>query len=154
MARARASLLCTIADCGRARIARGLCFRHYQQARTAEALPEPPVRLNLYRDTEGACAARPGPCPEIRCRYHLGNERFAPDGMAEPCAIRLATAGPMTLAEVGAVMGLTRERVRQIEVDALRRLRGTVAAKLGLEDHRRRRTKVPPRVPPAERWTA
>ena len=32
----------------------------------------------------------------------------------------------MTLSEVGAVMGLTRERVRQIEVSALRKLRAAL----------------------------
>lgn len=35
-------------------------------------------------------------------------------------------AAHMTLSEVGAVMGLTRERVRQIEVSALRKLRAAL----------------------------
>ena len=151
---------CTYSGCGRSRIARGLCFRHYAQARAAGDLPETPppptvLRLNVYRDTEGACAQQPGPCQEIRCRYHLGDDRRAPALLAEPCVMRLAAAGPMTLEQIGALMGLTRERVRQIEAGALRKLQHTAQAKLGVEGPRRpQRPKLPPRLPPAERWTA
>lgn len=149
---------CTHIGCGRTGIARGLCARHYAQARKAERLPTSPVqsvRLNVFDDTGGACAARPGPCKELVCRYHLGNERWAPERLQEPCVLRLASAGPMTLEEIGLAMGLTRERVRQIEVEALRKLEGVAVSQLGLEGRRRsRRAKVPPRLPPQERWTA
>jgi len=41
----------------------------------------------------------------------------------------LGSAEPMTLEAIGRQMGLTRERVRQIEAGALRRLRGLLAAR-------------------------
>ena len=43
---------------------------------------------------------------------------------------------PLTLKEIGLVIGLTRERVRQIEIDSLRRLRDRL--QLGTPIHRRR----------------
>lgn len=93
------------------------------------------------------------PCPWVSCRYHLhldlggrsGATLFVnkalqdPAASPRPCALDLAVRGPwetptnallksrkgghMSLEEVGAVMGITRERVRQIEVGALRKLR-------------------------------
>lgn len=38
------------------------------------------------------------------------------------CALDVAESGEMTLEEVGALMNLTRERIRQIEKSALRKL--------------------------------
>ena len=41
---------------------------------------------------------------------------------ASCCATALDDADPNTLGEIGRRLGITRERVRQIEVEALRRL--------------------------------
>jgi hypothetical protein len=40
----------------------------------------------------------------------------------ESCALDMADRGPHTLDEVAAVLGLTRERIRQIEVRAVEKL--------------------------------
>jgi hypothetical protein len=62
-----------------------------------------------------ACVASPEPCPRTDCRHHLD--------AGATCSIREANRGPMTLAEIGELLGITRERIRQLEVAALRKLR-------------------------------
>lgn len=77
------------------------------------------------------------PCPYISCRYHIGYDVSSVGGLTsyfdcEPweivhsCALDYAAAsklaGGMTLDEIGEVIGMTRERVRQIIDDALRKL--------------------------------
>lgn len=81
------------------------------------------------------------PCPYVGCRYHLylevrqgsGNIKFNFPGlevweMGETCALDAAEAGGLTLTEIGRRLNLTRERVRQIEGKALRKL-----AEFGIE---------------------
>jgi len=85
----------------------------------------------------GSNAARP--CPWVSCAQHLaldvhegtGNLKVTvPSGDGEPdldamrdtCALDVADRGGETLDEVGASMNLTRERIRQMERDALRAL--------------------------------
>ncbi len=72
------------------------------------------------------------PCPWLACRYHLGLE-VTPRGSLRPplpgweeretCALDVA-ARPVepTLEEVGGLLGITKERVRQIEMQALLKL--------------------------------
>jgi hypothetical protein len=67
--------------------------------------------------TRGDCIDGPRPCPEVRCRHHLGN------GDAETCSLDVADRGEHTLDEVGELMGISYERVRQIEEIALRKAR-------------------------------
>lgn len=85
------------------------------------------------------CEAVPRPCPYVGCRCHLwldvshtGNIKLnfpdlEPDEMHTSCMLDVADAGGMVLEDVAAVMNLSRERVRQIEHQALSRLvsRGT-----------------------------
>ncbi len=51
---------------------------------------------------------------------------FAP-GQSESCALDLAERGGMTLQEVAEVLGVTRERIRQLESKALRKLKDGTA---------------------------
>lgn len=71
------------------------------------------------------------PCGFVSCRYHLavdvkprsGNLVVRQDveieDMQESCALDVADRGGQSLEDVGEIMGVTRERVRQLEASAL-----------------------------------
>lgn len=59
------------------------------------------------------------PCPWTGCRYNIVESQ--PD--QPTCALDVADEGGVTLEEIGALMHLTRERIRQVEALALRKLR-------------------------------
>jgi hypothetical protein len=96
------------------------------------ALARPKVRTH--------CEKSERPCPFVACRFHLfcdvtpaGGLRFnfpgrEVDEIPETCALDVADRGPVTLEEVGRVLNLTRERVRQLETMALERFREAAAA--------------------------
>ena len=70
------------------------------------------------------------PCPFVTCHHHLypaqarpGFDEFEPSPAQETCALDVAARGGVPLEDVGAIFGLTRERIRQIEKKALGRLR-------------------------------
>ena len=81
------------------------------------------------------CAEALGPCPFVSCKHHLYLDVSAKTGaiklnfpdlevweMTDTCALRVADRGGATLEEVGTIMNLTRERVRQVEVKGLAKL--------------------------------
>src|SRR5882672_5657711 len=85
--------------------------------------------------TRADCADAPRPCPFVSCKHHLFLDVSARTGaiklnfpdlevwdMNETCALDVADRGGTTLEEVGAIMNLTRERIRQVEVKALAKL--------------------------------
>ncbi len=89
------------------------------------------VRPKLRED----CAQAERPCPFVSCKHHLYLDVSARTGaiklnfpdlevweMAETCALDVADRGGTTLEEVGAIMNLTRERIRQVEVKGLAKL--------------------------------
>lgn len=81
--------------------------------------------------TRGDCAGGERPCPWVSCRHHLylevkknGNLVLlhpdkAPDEIPETCSLDVADRGEHALEEVGEYTNVTRERVRQIEAEAL-----------------------------------
>ena len=72
------------------------------------------------------CLEGPRPCPHSRCRYHLQREIAEdklPEAPIETCALDLADRGRNTLEEIAPHMGVSRERIRQMEAEALRKLR-------------------------------
>lgn len=84
---------------------------------------------SLRPRVRGECEGGMRPCPFVSCKHHLyldvlpnsGAIRFTfPDldvvDLAETCALDVAANGGSTLEEVGELLNLTRERVRQIEV--------------------------------------
>lgn len=81
--------------------------------------------------TRAECIDAVRPCPWIGCRHHLymdvnpetgGMKINHPgrdvDEIPETCALDVADRGGATLEEIGAMLGITRERARQIEVHA------------------------------------
>lgn len=97
----------------------------------------------LYPDVEDVvrpktrveCLEDERPCPFVSCKHHLYLDVSARTGaiklnfpdlevweMTETCALDVADRGGTTLEEVGAIMNLTRERIRQVEVKGLAKL--------------------------------
>jgi hypothetical protein len=85
--------------------------------------------------TRAECLDGPRPCPFVSCKHHLFIDVSARTGaiklnfpdleaweMTESCALDVADRGGTTLEDVGAIMNLTRERIRQVEVKALAKL--------------------------------
>lgn len=80
------------------------------------------------------CKCGPRPCPWVSCRHHLALDvsdfgalklnfpGLAPGELPTSCALDVAERGGLSLEEVGGLLNVTRERARQIEVSALRKL--------------------------------
>ncbi len=64
------------------------------------------------------------PCPHILCKYHLWpiTRKSLDELPKESCCLDIAEYGGLTLEEIGQILGLTRERIRQIEISAIRKL--------------------------------
>jgi hypothetical protein len=82
------------------------------------------------------CAKGQRPCMFISCKHHLYLDVNPTTGsiklnfpdlevweLAETCALDVADRGGITLEEVGSIMNLTRERIRQVETRGLLKLR-------------------------------
>lgn len=83
------------------------------------------------------------PCPFVSCKHHLALDVSPETGaiklnfpdvevweMPETCALDVADRGGVTLEELGALMNLTRERIRQLETRALAKVRPVAAEAL------------------------
>ena len=91
---------------------------------------------DYYKPKQRAeCAEGPRPCPYVSCKHHLFIDVSPRTGaiklnfpdlevweIGESCALDVADRGGTTLEDVGAIMNLTRERIRQVEVKALAKL--------------------------------
>jgi hypothetical protein len=82
------------------------------------------------------CKTMHRPCPFVSCRYHLYLEVNEDTGsiklnfpdveltdLPETCALDVADRGGVTLEEIGEILNLTRERIRQVESRGLEQLR-------------------------------
>jgi len=109
----------------------------------AEELSTVEIDRPVSRDL---CATGTRPCPYVSCKHHLYLDVNPDTGsiklnfpdlevweMAETCALDVADRGGITLEEVGEILNLTRERIRQVEVKGLQKLR-VAAESLGLQD--------------------
>jgi hypothetical protein len=81
------------------------------------------------------CESAERPCPFVGCKHHLYLDVNPETGsiklnfpdvevweMQETCALDIAERGGVTLEEVGEIMNLTRERIRQLEMSGLSKL--------------------------------
>jgi len=100
--------------------------------------------------TRGDCVDGPRPCPHLGCRHHIWTDvnlrpdlpskkydergrmvrlrrgapgRGRPELPDESCALDVADEGGHTLERVGEILGVTRERIRQIEKQFLEKLK-------------------------------
>ncbi len=117
--------------------ARTISIRRLSKAelnRGRELYPE----MDYWRPTNRSeCASVQRPCPYVACKQHLYIDVHPERGsiklnfpdlevweMQETCALDVADRGGITLEEVGEIMNLTRERVRQVETVGLSKLQG------------------------------
>jgi hypothetical protein len=86
--------------------------------------------------TRAECEGAERPCPFVSCKHHLYLDVNTKSGsvklnfpdlevedLPETCALDVADRGGLTLEETGDVMNLTRERIRQVEIVALEKLK-------------------------------
>ena len=99
------------------------------------ALLNPPVDIPRPK-TRAECQGEAGPCPWVACKHHLyldvnpetGSIKInfpdlEPWELKHTCALDIADRNGITLEDVGEIMNLTRERIRQVEVRGLAKLR-------------------------------
>ena len=93
--------------------------------------------------TRGECGdTSERPCPFVSCRHHLyldvprrGRLRVLypgdVDALPETCALDVADGGAHSLREVGALWGVSANRIQQIELQALEKVRRALARTSG-----------------------
>lgn len=99
--------------------------------------------------SRGECQGMPRPCPFVSCSHHLYLDVNPETGaiklnfphlevheMAETCSLDIADRGGITLEEVGTILNLTRERIRQVEVRGLCKIKDHTGGELGLPPER------------------
>ncbi|MBP9089154.1 MAG: DNA-binding protein [Kofleriaceae bacterium] len=100
------------------------------------ALMFPPVDEARPTHRVQCASGEQRPCPWVACKHHLyldinpetGSIKInfpdlEPWEMKQTCALDVAERGGITLEEVGEIMNLTRERIRQVEVRGLLKLK-------------------------------
>lgn len=132
--------------------------QHPVRARTSNAKRDLPAEVRAGREeliqlgikpdhdrprTRADCWQTERPCPFVGCRHHLYLDvapngsilwnfpDLEPDELANTCALDVAEHGGATLENVGELMNITRERIRQVEQIAKDRARAR-APSLGI----------------------
>ncbi len=123
----------------------------------AESIERPKTRAD--------CANVPRPCVFVGCRHNLyidvnvatGSIKFnhpdlEPDEVESSCSLDIAEEQGATLEEVGYLMNITRERIRQIEEKVLNQFSEEEVLKMAdfdmreFADERERRLSLPPGI--------
>ncbi len=106
---------------------------------TLDDSPQDPPPAHPTKRSE--CRGGPRPCPLVGCVYNnyltilsggairINKKGVEPEDASKKtsCALDVADAGEHTLDYVGEILGLTRERIRQIEVEAVSKVRTELA---------------------------
>ena len=116
---------------------RTIALRRLTRAELALGAVENPPTDDERPRTREDCRGQARPCPWVACKHHLYLDvnpetgsikinfpELEPWELAHTCALDVAEAGALTLEEIGAITNLTRERVRQVEVAGLIRMKG------------------------------
>ena len=118
------------------------------EAASFEKLPLPILPMPK---TRAECVGGPRPCTFAQCRYNLMFEAEPEKFHEYSCALDAADDGEHSLATLAEIFGLSRERVRQIEQRALRKLGETDALKKVRQElnptRKRKRRPLPPPEP-------
>lgn len=116
-----------------------------KKALARDGLEYPPEETAAYAverpQNRGECLAGPNaqrPCPWVSCKHHLhldvnehtGSIKYnfpdlAVEELPETCSLDVADRNGITLEDVGAIMNLTRERIRQIEMRGLTKIQAS-----------------------------
>jgi Sigma-70, region 4 len=127
--------------------ARTICVKRLSRLELALGkLLNPDVPVDRPK-TRADCEHGERPCPFVSCTHHLYLDVLARTGaiklnfpdldvweMTESCSLDVADRGGATLEDVGAILNLTRERIRQVEVTALAKLEA-LNEMVGMRDH-------------------
>ena len=110
-----------------------------QMLRERKTLQVDPKLLELAEQerprVRSECLRKERPCLFVSCKHHLYLDVNPETGsiklnfpdmevweLQETCALDVAERGGLTLEEVGEILNLTRERIRQVEAAGLKRL--------------------------------
>lgn len=117
---------------------RSLNPRRHLSMLQRDAYPEHPAAGHGRPRTRGECVEGPRPCPWVSCRHHLaldirnnGTITLNHPGvelgdLEETCALDVADRGSQERAHIGRLLGVSDERVRQIEADGTEAIRWAV----------------------------
>lgn len=117
-------------------------------------LPEYPGGIERPK-TRGECEGGERPCPFVSCRHNMfltitqiGNIKTHAneiEDLRESCALDVADEGPHSLQETADIMGIVRERVRQLESQGLKKLRKKTDHAVTTKDFETRSREYDPR---------
>ena len=146
---------------GRNRIAKTISMRRLKKLVHSDAVDYDPVELERLRPHKRSeCINAQRPCQWVGCKYNLYldvNPRTGsiilnfpekePWEIQDSCVLDIADDGSITLEEIGKIMNLTRERIRQLEIGGIKQLRDDTDISLEYYDHAEVDIIIPEGVP-------